>query len=137
MFKRIGFPYKVIPHDDQRYNTTGDYQTDESGYVTILISDLGSRRMEFLIAVHESIESYLCKKNGISEAIIDKFDMWFEANRAPGDFESEPGDHPDCPYLKEHQFATKIEKFLAKILLVNWDEYGQKCVDLTASYESL
>jgi hypothetical protein len=77
---------------------------------------------EFLVYMHELIESHLCRKRGIPEPDIMNFDLNFEENRPKGNTD-EPGDSPYAPYHKEHLYATKIERTLAKELGVDWDEY--------------
>lgn len=116
---------KTIPHNEQRYNTTGDYETKE-GVTEIRVSDMGNEDQEFLIAMHELVESYLCKKTGITDAQIDEFDFSFT-----GDF---PGDDPAAPYHREHVVATEIEKRLADELGVEWETYNAKISALMKDY---
>lgn len=123
---------EVIPHRAQRYETVGDYLTDAYGCTHFKISRLGDTDYEFLVSIHEQIESYLANKHGISEQDIDAFDMEYERQREPGD-QSEPGDDPRCPVYREHQFATQIEKLLAAELGVDWDDYDAVVVGLTES----
>lgn len=114
---------KTIPHSSQRYETVGDYvQKDETWGFSI--SDMKNADYEFLVAVHELIEWYLTQKRGIEEEDITAFDTAYESRRPEGDT-SEPGDSPDAPYRKEHQFATEIEKRLAEELGVQWEEYDK------------
>lgn len=124
---------KTIEDTDQRYDTVGDYQTDTSGKKEILVSKMADDRYEFLIALHELVESRLCKERGITDEAIDVFDLEYEKNRSADDTTSEPGDHPDAPYHKEHVFATKIEKMLAAELGVDWGVYSKACADLTGN----
>ena len=86
---------------------------------------MGNEDYEFLVAVHELIEQYLCKKRNIKEPDISAFDIEFEKNRQPGN-EDEPGDDPSAPYRKEHFFATSIERLIAAELGVDWQEYDKK-----------
>lgn len=95
---------------------------------------MNSLKMEFLLLVHELIESYLCKDSQITEAEIDRFDLNFEKNRDCDRPDLKPGDSVDAPYYKQHQFAVKIEKILATFLRVDWGEYDRKIADLTTSY---
>lgn len=126
---------KVIPHSDQRYNTVGDYETDESGRTEIRVSALGNSAMENLIAVHELIEISLCKKAGITDQMIDDFDFAFAKDRAIDDA-SEPGDDPSAPYYHQHQFATRIEKMTCEQLGIDWDEYEGRIAEIMATYPS-
>lgn len=121
---------KTIPDKDQRYNTIGDYQTTESGKQLFTISDMDNWKHEFLIALHELVESALCKEKGIPDEAIDAFDMNYEVNRAKTDTSSEPGDSPDAPYHEEHIFATNLEKMMAEKLGVDWEVYSQACAEL-------
>jgi hypothetical protein len=49
----------------------------------------------------------LCIDRGVSFKAIDRFDMNFKGD-------GEPGDDPRAPYYRQHQFATQIERLLAK-----------------------
>lgn len=113
----------VIPHKEQRYPTIGDYFPDRSipGW-QFNVSRLSSPDHEFLVAIHELIEWYLTQKRGIKERDITRFDKEYEKNRKIGDV-SEPGDSSKAPYHREHVFATKIERLIAKELGVDWKEY--------------
>lgn len=124
---------KTIPDEAQRYNTVGDYLTDASGKISIQVSQFADERHEFLVAVHELIEAYLCRMRGVSDAAIDAFDMEYEKNRAPDDHASEPGNDATAPYHAEHRFATKIEQMIATELGVDWDEYVSACEKLMAN----
>ena len=115
--------YKVIPHNRQRYDTTGDFFTHK-GIEHFRVSRMANERMEHLVLIHELVERVLCYHRGISNQDIDRFDLWFESVRAE-DSKTEPGDDPRAPYRREHRFATKIERLLAKELGVSWREYGK------------
>ena len=118
----------TIPHNTHRYETVGDYWDDEEG-TNIRVSDMGNEDYEFLVVIHELIEQYLCKKRGISEEDISKFDIKFEKNRPEGN-EDEPGDDQKAPYRKEHFFATTIERLIAGELGVDWKEYDKAIFNL-------
>ena len=120
---------KTILHRQQRYSTIGDWTILPDGSLKISVSDMGNDDYAFLVAVHELCEVWLCKKRGITQKAVDTFDIIFEQNRAEGD-ESEPGDHPDAPYRKEHFFATSIERLLAAELGVDWAKYDKTVVEL-------
>lgn len=85
---------------------------------------------EFLVALHEQIEYFLCRMRGIKEEDITNFDLEYEARREAGDLTSEPGDDPLAPYNKEHVFATSIEKIVCKELGINWEEYEKTVYSL-------
>lgn len=125
---------ETIPHDEQRYPTVGDYWEDADGTLQVRVSDLGDRRCEFLIALHELVEFELCRQRGITEREITAFDMQFEKEIAAGirDDDEEPGDDAGAPYHREHVFATKVERMVATEMRVDWDDYEDR---LHALYE--
>ena len=118
---------KSIPHDKHRYPTVGDYWND-GARLEMRVSKLSDWRYEFLIALHELVESHLCRHRGISIESIDAFDKWFEKARELGmfDLDEEPGCDPRAPYMKEHMFAMFIERMTAKELGVDWEKYANE-----------
>lgn len=114
---------KTIPHKEQRYDTAGDWYSKTSLFtedaIRIRVSKLGNPKYEFLVALHELIEMFLCHERGIGEDLVDKFDFAWKGN-------SESGDDPNSPYYKEHQFATIIERLMAHELGVDWQTYNQR-----------
>jgi hypothetical protein len=108
----------TLPHKYQRYDTAGDYFIPEdSNQLYIGVSRMGNDDYEFLVALHEFIESYLIEKRGIKEKDITKFDI--ESN------DKDPGSLPKSPYHKEHMFSERIEKLVSLELDVDWDEYNK------------
>ena len=114
----LNIEIKTIPHQDQRYDTCGDWLIDGDN-ITILVSDLGDWRLEYLVADHELREAILCRHRGISQKVVDDFDTSWKS-------EGEPGDDPQAPYKREHFFATSIERLTAAELDVDWAEYEGK-----------
>jgi hypothetical protein len=88
----------------------------------VKVSKLGNEDQEFLVVIHEMIEAWLARRNGVKEIDVDNFDMIYEANRTPDDY-SEPGDDPRCPVYAEHQVASTVERMLALFMGVNWQAY--------------
>ena len=113
----------TIPHKRQEYNTIGNYRMTPKTF-QIMVSKMGNDEYEFLVALHEMIEQHLCYVNNIFDAEITKFDKAFEAKRKKGNTD-EPGNDPKAPYYKQHQFATKIERLMAKMLGVSWKKYEE------------
>jgi hypothetical protein len=120
---------RTIPHDEQRYETVGDWENLPDGSLRISVSDMGIEDYAFLVAIHEAVEVWLCNKRGITDEAVSAFDIEYEKNRPDGD-ESEPGDHPDAPYRKEHFFATNIERMIALELGVDWKLYSGRIESL-------
>ena len=113
---------ETIPHSRQRYESAGDWREDVSGNAHILVSAMGNDDYEFLVAIHELVEMWLCKKRGITDESVTAFDIAFEEKRQPGDL-SEPGDDPAAPYQNEHGVATAVERLMCAALGLSWQEY--------------
>jgi hypothetical protein len=113
---------ETIAHEAQRYPTVGDWVLDGDS-IRIMVSKMEPEDYSFLVGLHELVEVWLCKKRGISQESVDAFDIEYEKKRSEGD-ESEPGDDPEAPYYREHQFATEIEKMMAAELGVDWEIYN-------------
>jgi hypothetical protein len=114
----------TIPHEKQAYPTCGNWIFEDGGSIVIEVSETGNEDYAFLVGIHEMIESWLCRKRGITEESVTEFDIAYEAKRPEGD-DSEPGDDPAAPYWKEHQFATQIERQVAEALGVDWSKYEE------------
>jgi hypothetical protein len=115
---------EVIPHNQQRYPTAGDWQWTADGLV-IKVSSLADWRHEMLVGIHEAIEAILCFDSNIAEEDVDRFDIQFEKFRRSDDV-SEPGDDPRAPYHRQHRIATAIETLLAVELGVDWNRYEEE-----------
>jgi hypothetical protein len=113
---------RVIPNEQHRYKTVGDYWLDSDGVWQIRVSRMSNWRYEFLVAIHEVIELGLVVHAGVKQEAIDKFDMDYEDHRHPDD-DSEPGDHPEAPYRLFHCLATGVERIVAAFLGVCWKTY--------------
>lgn len=112
---------ETIPHESQRYDTCGDWTFNEigdEGILHIKVSSLDNWKYEALVGIHEAIEAIICDARGISEFDITDFDINYIGK-------GEPGDNKHAPYRKEHKFATKIERMLAKQLGVTWNKYDK------------
>ena len=109
---------RTIPHTSQRYDTCGDWGTFDNHITYIHVSDMGNMDYEWLVMIHEIVEAVLCQKRGITDEEVTLFD---EAYKGDG----EPGDDPKAPYRREHQFASRIEKMMAKELGVDWETYDE------------
>jgi len=111
---------ETIPHNNQRYETCGDWQFDHiHNRLIIKVSDLGDWKMEACLAFHEMIEAIRCESDGITEHQVDVWDSNFKGD-------GEPGDDPKAPYHKEHVEATRCERVMARQLGVDWEKYEKK-----------
>jgi hypothetical protein len=102
----------IIPQNQQRYDTVGDYWEDENGDLHIVASDLGDVRYSYGVLLHEFVEFILCKHRGISEPSIMAFDLKHLDDEDPGFLK-------DAPYHKEHVFADAMERLFGQQLGVS------------------
>lgn len=115
---------EIIPHEQHRYTTVGDWFFDAAGDLTIRVSKLSDWRREVLVAIHELVEVVLCKHYGVTQEQVDKFDMEeFSYEDHP---DEEPGDSPDAPYKRPHFLASSVERMLAAELRVDWKPYEEE-----------
>lgn len=121
--KRTLLQIEIVPHEDQRYATTGDWQF-EDGVLKVKVSDMGDDDHAFMVGVHEAVEAWLCRERGIAEKDITWFDERFEMAREKGNVD-EPGDDPEAPYEREHNFATGIERLICSELEIPWKDYEE------------
>lgn len=106
---------EVVPHASQRYNTIGDWQWF-GDTLQVKVSDMGDWKKEFLVGIHEVIETMLCKEAGVTEKQVDDFDLSHPELH-------EPGDSIDAPYHEQHKIAIEIETRLMNELKVDEKYY--------------
>lgn len=98
---------QTVPKTRQRYDTVGDWFYDD-GRLVIRIVEGDDWHVEFAIAIHELVESALCRVGGITQQQVDYFD--FESSA------EEPGDDPAAPYHREHVLSNGIEQIVLALL---------------------
>lgn len=113
---------KAIPHAEHRYPTCGDWWYDPDGSLQIRVSKELPQVSQDLVVLHELAEVRMCASSGIGQREVDDYDMRYEKERKPEDA-SEPGDHIEAPYFKEHQAATAIERLAASVMGVDWKDH--------------
>jgi hypothetical protein len=117
---------KTIPHHFQEYDTVGNYWRDMSAGEEVLeirVSRISDRRYEFLVALHELIEAFVCDWRRIPYSKITRFDIHYGTARRRGE-PVEPGESARAPYRREHRFAERIERIVARELEVDWPKYN-------------
>jgi hypothetical protein len=119
---------EVIPHNEQRYDTAGDYWTDKAGTLQVRISRMRVVYV-WLVLLHELVEIFLCQMQGVKFSAIDKFDIKYENDRGRGLHSNtdEPGDDRAAPYGRQHCMATALERMLCAYLDVAWRDYEDAC----------
>lgn len=123
---------KIIPHEQHRYPTVGDWQFDAAGDLHIQVSKMSDPAYESLVALHETVEAILCRDRGVTTEQVDTFDKQFEKERENGlhTETDEPGDDPRAPYKREHFFATSVERLMAAEMGVDWKTYEEEIYSL-------
>lgn len=135
----------TIPHNDQLYDTIGDYGINEAD-LGVVVSRMDDWRFGFACAIHEQIEAALQVANGKKDRSTE-FDKLYEAKRASltqhanvaidasTDLkkawgceclitsDSEPGEDKHAPYHDEHMFADGVERLLLRELGADWGDY--------------
>ena len=110
MRKVVNIDIRFIPYEAQRYDTCGDWWC-EGETLHIRASETEETPSAFLVALHELVESWLCRDLGITEEEVDRWDAAF------GDQgELEPGDDPAAPYHRQHRQAMLIEHLMANFM---------------------
>lgn len=107
---------EIIPHNQQRYPTVGDWQWDMSGSLKVKISKMPDKRHMLLIAIHEIVEAILCKIDNVTDNQVTNWDM-DHLN------DVDPGGIIGSPYYAQHHTATLIEGIMAQEMNVNWNDY--------------
>jgi len=119
----------TIPETEQRKEVNGaDWFFDSKGDLQVRVSPLSDWRREVLLGIHEAVEAIMCKHNGVTQQQVDAFDMEYDKTHS---FDLNAGDDPAAPYVREHCFATAIERILCAELDVNWLSYD---TELAHSY---
>ena len=113
----MNFTSKAIPPSSMRYVTTGDWEWMPNGELKLSVAEYGNEDGQFLVLLHELVEAWLCKKAGVKEIDVSKFDI------AHPDLE-EPGDSPEAPYYHQHLVATQIERIACQAAGIDWNEHN-------------
>jgi len=138
MIKRV--VVDVIPHEEQRYDTVGDYTFDDENKVLhISVSDTGDHKEAMAVAIHELVEFVLVQERGIPFQSIDEFDVTWEAGKRTCDIFclcteiGEPGSCLEAPYYHEHAAATAVERELISQWHMDWETYDKHLYNLNES----
>jgi hypothetical protein len=105
------------------YSTCGDWRWLPDGGLQVSVPEYGMRDDDaFLVALHEMVEAWSCKKSGVNEEKVTAWDI------AHPDAE-EPGELPDSPYLPDHQLAMEVERKVCAEIGIDWDEHEKWVVN--------
>lgn len=87
---------------------SGDwFYKDDDLHIQVIAKHLSDEAS--LIALHEWIEAWLCRKAQVTQGDVDAFDLAFAG-------EGEPGDDPKSPYRKQHRRACIVEFLMSDFL---------------------
>lgn len=120
MFIRI----RNAPQELIRNDQCGDWQIFDS-HIEVSVLDTLSPDSQLAIAIHELIEAWECRKRGLTDETVCRFDQKYEAERKEGKHKEydEPGDDPLSPYREEHAAATHVERAVCAAIGLNWKEH--------------
>ena len=110
-----------IPHHKQRYDTCGDYWTDKCGVLQVRVSNMCNWKYGWIVLLHELVEIFLCKVQGVSFEDIDKFDFKY----VPKSATDEPGDNREAPYARQHCMAMAVDRMLCAYTGIFWLDYEE------------
>lgn len=110
---------KVIPHLDQRYDTLGDYWIDPDGTWQFRVSDMGDWRYNFSVLLHEFVEFALLQHKGITEPEVLAFDLSVSSDSP---YAEDPGFDRKAPYHVEHVYADCMERLIAPMLGMDFED---------------
>ncbi len=113
-----------------RNDQIGDWVYSETrpGYVITVSNNIKTNESQLAVALHELIECFLCKRNGIDDGTVCQFDKMYEDERKAGHWkDEEPGDDPRSPYRAEHQAADHVERAVCNALGITWEQHEANC----------
>lgn len=115
---------KVVPPSEMRPEVDGvDWYWDAAGDLQVRVAPMSDWRCEVLLGIHEMVEAILCQHNGVSQADVDRFDQEYDKTHST---DCNAGDDPKAPYVREHCFATAVERMMAAEMDVNWESYDKE-----------
>lgn len=129
---------EIIPPEQQRYDTAGDWWVDENGVLQVRASEMKDPRYSNLIVIHELVEVLVETVKRQVDLVppkhlilmTDRFDQAYEDDRSVDDDTSEPGYNPGCPVYEGHMIASAIEHLAAMLMTVDYNDYQKAISDL-------
>ena len=114
---------KTVDPAAMRYPTAGDWEWLPDGALMLKIPEYGGRDVSvLLVAIHEMVEAYLCKRDGISDDAVTEFDV-------KNPLLEEPGDDPRAPYHRQHMIAMALEREAAIATSTDWSTHDKWVFD--------
>ena len=106
---------KFISAAEQKYPTLGNYG-EASDHVWFEITKFDNEDYSIAVLIHEIWEFYRNKKEGISVASVDKFDLSHPEL-------DDPGLSKEAPYHKTHMEADAVERLYIIQSGNDWVDY--------------
>ena len=115
---------ETAPFSTLRNKQCDDYWYEEDGTLQIRVAQLSDERREQAVIIHALWEALTCRHAGVPIQSIDFWDEHFQGFALPP--ETDAGDDNNCPYYRQHQMATIIERMFIEEVEENWQEYEQE-----------
>ena len=114
---------KTAPMKRIRNNQAGDWKVGK--HIVAISAKMDCSESELAIAIHELIEAWICRKQGITDEQVTAFDAMFEneRNRGQHNLFDEAGDDVRAPYFDAHQRATSVENEVCSALKLTWSQH--------------
>lgn len=114
-----------IPKKLLRCNQAGDWEYTKD-IILVSVDDNLPNDSQLAVAIHELIEAWNCRRDGVTDKQVCDFDHQYEKERAEGKHSEtdEPGDDPHSPYRVQHQDATHVERAVCSAIGLGWREHN-------------
>jgi hypothetical protein len=122
---------KTVDPSAMRYPTAGDWEWLPDGALMLKVPEYGGNDVSvLLVAIHEMVEAYLCKRDGISDEEVTKFDT-------DNPKLEEPGDDPRAPYHRQHMVSMALEREAAIATSTDWATHDKWVFDVGNEVERI
>jgi len=127
----LNIEIKTAPGHLIRSDQSGDWRYTTKKILVSVVEDTYQPESELAIAIHELIEAWLCRRDGITDLEVVSFDDMYEDERKQGHHKEsdEPGDDPRAPYREQHMAATYVERAVCSALDLSWLKHEQAVTD--------
>lgn len=117
----------TVPKEFVRASQVGDWDYGPDTIISSVSLEITDPDAQLAIGIHELVEAYLCRRHGITDADVVKFDLQYEQERKEGKHDelAEPGDAEDAPYRQEHMAATHVERAVCAALGLDWEKHSE------------
>lgn len=117
---------QTAPRHLVRCDQLGDWHINGRILVRVLENTI-SEESELAVAIHELVEAFLCRRDGVTDEAVVEFDTMFEKEREAGYHSEtdEDGDDFRAPYREQHMKATHVERAVCHALGITWEQHCQ------------